>query len=777
MPVFIPSTPAPTHLGRFRAPGPGGSVGVLSTVRGGAFLPDLFPGARQIVEAAFGADLAASPATWIWTDITRWVLWDPGVMTQIGYRDEASELTPASFSAVLRNDQVNGGNFTLGNPLGIYWPNVRENTPIRATLNLGAGPDSTRFFGYATTWAPEWDADRSYAVVALQAHGVSRRLRQGTSASKSAMRRSYDYGTVTPLAYWSLEGGSGASVSYDLIANLPSVVGGFTGLVDEDAGAPTFGASDLGFGSDRVCNIAGGWNLDLNLPTGTTATSSIFLEFSMAFGTTVRTGTYAKCGIRHNPYTAAKHLAWNVFVNDSGLIEVQWFESDPSFALLAGPTTIYSAGSENIFDGAPRVFQLALTASGGTNVAWVLYENDVSIGSGTITPSFAGAMNSAAYRSAALSTAGASQTAALGHVAIFNADPGRVRYQPLIAYRGEFPHTRLARVCAEQHVTMDLVGTSDLGMGPQQIGSFLDIVAAAATADSGILVDGLGAGFTYTCRESAYSNTAALTLRYRDSDFKGPLKPEHDDQYRLNDFTARNPDGLERRYVQTTGDLGTLTVGTYDDAQAINLDRPDNLLQMAAWRTAQGTVPGLRYPTLTFQLAKPRTSTKAGLWLNARPFSRVDAVGIATPPNTDRALLLRGWAERWNSKLWSVVANCTPNDVFDVTVLAADTLDTNPSLGWLDTDVTTTAAALSSGGSSVSVNVTGPVWTNAASPTPTYADDLVGLYVNLDGMRVGVTAINNATSPQTMSLTTTDVLRDVPAGASVSVWNPVVLGL
>jgi hypothetical protein len=895
---------------------------------GGAFPPGGFANARQWIEAAFGADINGDPDAWSWTDITGpdLVQWTPGVDIRIGYPPESAGLVPAEFSCRIRNDQPGGGDFTQGNPLGKYWPYIRENTPIRARIDIGNGP-TTRFQGEVLNWAPTWDAAQRLAMVDVQAFGVGRRLKVTSGQKFSASRRAFNHADVQPVAYWSMEGGRGATVTYDIINNLPSSVGTFASVAAGESGGTQFGVAKLGDGSDDVANIAGGWNIDLTVPSDTVSTGAVTLQFAMNFGTSTRASAASKCGIRLNPTTNAKHVNFDVITGDNGVVALEWFEADNLFNLTAGPTNVFSTATSNIFDGQPRQYQLNLTASGGTNIAWVLYLNDEQIGSGTITPSFSGAMNAPPFRSASFSTAASTETVALGHVAIYNVSAPVDRYVPLTGHRGETATDRLVRLCAERGVQLELVGTSDMAMGPQGIGADYELMLECPAADGGILFDGLGPGLTYVARAAAYSRPAQLTLDASGGgDVLGPLVGKPTDQGRVNDFTATNPDGTERRFTRTDGDLGTDTVGAYPAGGRLSINSAEQLHQAAAWRVAQGTAPGTRYPSLEFELAKSATSVKAQQWLDTRPFDRIAALGVAIgTAEPDRSYLLRGWREKWNSKIWRIVATLTDYGPWAVLSLAQDTGDDDPFLGWLETDGSTLTAtvlptetftdgfeagianwatqnswtieqdtvrvrtgtyalkltppgAVASGGAAAkstgtplpvtggvaylveawfysaagwsdcraavdwydSGNVfissslgsatvvpaaewtvsrqmftapapaasarprarqggtptaadvvwvddyvfmphtqlatpSGPVWTHDAIST--YVDDIDGLHFNIDGLRVRVVAISGATSPQTLVVNPADLLRALPAGAAVSVWNPPVLGL
>lgn len=718
-----------------------------------------YPNARIIVEAAFGANPTGDPSAWSWYDITadvRQADRQQITISPMGRSNEATTAQPAGCTFQLRNS---GGDYTAYRTASRWWPNVRRNTPIRVSVNLTGNPADTsvRFQGYANGFQPSWDASARLAVVTVSASGVLRRLQQGKTPLLSALRRSYDFDPTRPVAYWPLEGGKDSAVAYDVIGNAPSAVGGFTGLVDDEAGAPLFGVADLGLGSDAVANIAGGWNLDLNLPTGVVATGQISLQFSMAFGTTVRSGTYAKTGIRQNPTTNARHLAWNVFVNDSGLIELQWFEADSAFDLAAGPTTIYSAGSENIFDGQPRVFQLDLAASGGTNVAWSLYENDTLLGSGTVTPSFAGAMNAPPYRSASVSIAGANQTAALGHVAIYTTNITPNRYDALNAHRGEPATVRLNRLCGEQNVPMDVTGTSATTMGPQTLTAFLDLVRECEAADRGLLFDGRGPGLGYIAASAVYNQTATLTVDTSLGQIPaGTFEPEDTDQRNRNLVKATRPNGIPQTYEDETGPLGTDAIGVYDDSVTVNVDEDAEALQVAAWIVHQGTVEGFAYPSLPLDVGGVAPELAAS-WAALRLLGRVDVANVSTratqhPPGTV-SLVAEGWSERLSPYVWNATGNCSPYTPWNVGVL-----DTS---GFIDCGATTLNEELDTTETDVDVLIADRcVW----------AHDNGDYVIVIDDEEMTVTAVSAAagTYPaQTQTLTVTRSTNGIVQGHGI----------
>jgi hypothetical protein len=771
MPVFVPNTAAPTHVGRFREALPTG----LAFALGVPFLTGVFgPQAAIAVEAAFGADVTADPSSWNWYDITGDVRQADGggiSITPIGRADESSTAQPAGCGFELANDS---GNYTAYSRGSRWWPNVRRNTPIRVRVNLTglAGDWVIRFQGEVTGWTPSWDVSAALPVVTVAATGVTRRLSQGKTPL-SSMRRSVDFGTVRPVAYWPLEDGRDVTVSYDVISSAPSVFGPPALTVNGNAGAVQLGTADLGLGSLPVANISGGGKLYLYLPS-VVATGQVTFSWSVAFGTDIRTGTYTTVGIHLNPATAPLHLQWDTIANDDGTVRLLCYEIDAGDNLVGGPLDTTFAGAENFFDGQPRVFQLNLAASGGTNVAWALYENDSLRGSGTITPSFSGAMNAPPWRVSSFSLAPAGKTVSYGHVGVWttNITPGR--YSALNAHRGETATDRLARLCAEQGIAIAVTGASITTMGPQGVDAFLPLLRECETADQGVLYDGLGPGLGYVTRDARYNATPVLTIDVAGGQLDDPFEPVDDDQRDRNVVKADRKNGGSYTYSQVSGPKGTDAIGVYDTSLTVNVQSDGVLPYYASWLTHLGTVEGFRYPNLNLDLyAVPAIA--AG-WLAAGISGRIDLLNVAAvapqhPTGTVRDLL-EGWAEQLSPFTWTVQANTSQYDGWKVGVLAADVGDTNPLVGHLDTDNSATSGTTAPGASTIAVVTNaGPVWTTAADDFP--------FDVLISGQRVSIASVSGATSPQTFNVDPagSQVLYSIPAGSPVNVADALVLAL
>jgi hypothetical protein len=686
------------------------------------------------VEWAYGADLSADPASWTWTDESTYSL--GSVHAEWGAQDEGSQTQPTLVRLRLRNTDY---RFSPRHASGVHYPYVRQWTPIRISLNPGTGMVE-RFVVFADEIRPVWPSgNEGYAEVEVTARGRLTQLGQGSEPFRSALRRSYDNDATPPVAYWPLEGGADSPTAYDVIAGIPSVVGGFAGTVGS-AGAPKFGATSIGPGSGPVASIAGGWNLDLNMPASVAATGTVAYQWTTTFGTTVRSGTYTTCGIRQSPAFAARHLAWNVYAHDTGLVELKVVEADVSFATLAGPTLLLAhAGPQNMFDGLPRLYQLNLVASGGTNVVWTLYQNDELLGTGTHTPSFAGAMNAAPFRAAGFSTADASAVAALGHVGVYTHDLAADRYAALTGHVGELATDRMARLGAEESVPVAVTGVSAALMGPQGTGTLVAQWRECEQVDGGLLYDGFAAGVQYITADGRCSLAATVALDVDRQQVKLPFQPVENSQRRRNKWTvSRLNGGLSETFVDdaaVTADGGV----TLPDSATLNVATDAVLLDEAAWRTNLSTVDEMRVPGIVLQLIdRPELWTP---WLTMRPGLRMTAIHLpAQYPPGMLDMALEGAAEDWDAVSWRAESNTGPYAPWRVAVFAADTGDVGEFVGRADTDGSVLSAAVTATATTALVrDTTGAMW--ALTPPWTETADDFPLDVGCLGQQNRVSSI------------------------------------
>jgi len=729
-----------------------------TSLRGGVFLPDVMPGGRQIIEAAFGADLTADPATWAWYDITSLVLWDPGVsIPNIGRGDERSKASPAQCSFTLKNLT---GDFTPGNVGSRFFPNVKLNTPIRCSLDLGNG-ETLRFQGECSNgFAPRWDTSRRFAVSDVVASGIKRRIGQGNSPLKSPLVRAVL--DPLPVAAWTLDDASTATQA-------ASAVPGGSTLISSGSSVATYGAaaSDL-LGATAVVTIpaltkisgtAGSYSNTGFLAmrywvsvgtNGGVATDSLKVTMN---GGTLSAWTVQLWGNAAPPTGVIIHLVgaggalWDLDTGLSGIINVDpmngaWYETFITFEQIAAGVTC------------------KLYVNGQLGAQQLLGGETLGVVTGaTLTADYPERYSSLAfYNNPAVASA-------------YSAGSG---------YTGELADARLRRLCREQSVSIEIVGTSNIPLGAQSVATFQALLDEAADADGGLLYDGRGPGYTYVCLLELLNQPADLTLSA--SQLMPPFKPAPGDQGHVNRYTATRKNGGSIIFEDATSVMGSGPggVGTYESSGTFNVstDSP-YVADRAQWEVWLGTVIDPRYPTISVALHKAINALSRQTWLDTKILSRIDITDLRDTfgISADTAsLILQGHGEHWNSKLWEVVANCTPAAPYHVVKLVDGTLANavpDPDDFRLYGINSTVSGSVAPGASSMTVVTAGTSqpWTTTA----TYPNDFP-LQILVWGQIITVTAIVGAGQTQTFTLDPVTVLYQIPDGQSVVPYLPASLG-
>ncbi|MGW1059361.1 hypothetical protein [Micromonospora rubida] len=108
------------------------------------------------VEAAFGADVAAAPDTWSWTDLSARRRAVP-IRLRAGRSGGARAVSPGTCTVTLDNDD---SALTPLHPISPHWPNVELGTPLRVRLRHAED-------GFARTVASGWgtaDSGQAWSV-------------------------------------------------------------------------------------------------------------------------------------------------------------------------------------------------------------------------------------------------------------------------------------------------------------------------------------------------------------------------------------------------------------------------------------------------------------------------------------------------------------------------------------------------------------------------------------------------------------------------------------
>lgn len=727
-------------------------------------LPRSLTGALIRVEIAWGADVTAASSTWTWTDITTDVRIKDGINLKHGRGDEAEFSQPASCSLVLSNST---GAYSLGGQ-SPNWPNVKKNTPVRVSVYDGV-TYSVMFLGYADSWSPAWTESAKDATVELTASGILRRLEQHDAPVLSSLRRRLSTESNV-VGYWPLEEGKLATIGLAGIPNCPDMFP--SGVVDWAGDTDTFA-------STVQMPVLKNGQLWANLPAYTfTPTVGQQVRALMSFpengsGMT-NDGIIMRVQLAHPSVTTIDIL----YGTGGNLRLVAWQQVGLSYTVRHD--TGYSVFNMDGRDirlflelqqvGANVTFRYGIQTPGGGSLAV-----GATIGGGAATLGRVSSVTFGAHNDIS--------GLAIGHVTVQNAITSVFNdAKELDAFEGEVSFTRFSRLMGENGIESTVSGDTTAfdqitdKMGEQRPEPLLPLLQQIQEVDRGVIYDGRAhGGLTFLTRRAIENSTVDLTLNVAAGELAGVLAPVDDDQALLNRAVVSRMDGATAVYEDSTGPLGTNTVGTYDSSLTIPVASDAAAIQYASWLVSLGTVEGYRYPSIEVDLAKNPGLISAMTQLN--PGDRVALTNVSTtatqhPTGTVR-LVVQGIEQTLTPYSWRATLTCTPYDPWSIgrtvntdgTTVAPNSSEDDLRLDTAGSQLNTAA---SSGATSLSVATTsGPLWTTAAADLP--------LDISVGGIAVRVTAISGATSPQTF--TVTGVTKALASGLPIQLYSPPSIGL
>lgn len=752
--------------GTVAAPIGGGSAGV-------PFMRDtLGPDARLVVEIAWGADPNGDPDAWSWTDITTDVQQADGnrITMRLGRSDAAATTQPAQCSMQLNN---RAARYSQGIQSPTY-PNVRRNTPIRIRVDPnGTGPVVV-WQGYTTSFKPGWDSTGRNAIVALTANGTLRRLIQGASPLASALTRGIPKNPDV-VAYWPCEDDKTATAfAAGLTTHGPMRI----------AGTP-----DLHSNNDLVASGP--------LPLVKTSTwSGIVPPHSSTADMLQMAVSWPTSGLVDGTvlwrvFTTGTAARWDVVWHTNGAVASNAYDQN-GVQILTGITTV------NGLAGSPSIHGLFLGPSGSdTNYqSCNMYQGQLLGGRalGTLAGYTPGVI-----KSVVIGPNGDLGSLPVGHILVqrnvatptsfWGNCPNKLEFN---AYYGEDPLTRMARLCDENDVPITIVATGEYStqyqgfnpfgspatvsqntlMGHQQQGTLVDLLRQIEATEGGILYDGANAGLTYISRQVRENHAVSMTLDASIGQLAQEFAPVDDDQGNLNKATASRYLGSSATYEDVDGPLGTAAIGIYDSTVNVNNHDDAYLGHYASWAVHKGTQEGYRYPNANVSLEHNPELASAWVAMATDLAARVDVTNIEDVrtqyPAGTISSIVEGASHSVDQFRWDIELNTSPFEVWRIGTIAAETGDTSETLIRLDTDGANLVTTVDAGATSLSVATpSGPLWTTVADNFP--------FDVDINGRRVTVTSITGASSPQTFTVNA--VPDTLAAGASVSLYDPYILGL
>lgn len=674
-------------------------------------------------------------------------VWHDVTFAEEVYTRDQIEITHGAADEVTATPPSNA-SFTLANPDGKHNPRnpksplfgIARNLPSRITVD-----SDTRSYGEASSWSPRWPI-KGPAWTEVRTAGILRRLGQGQDPLRSALRR---YITAQdPVAYWSFaEGQASEFISLTAGAGSP-----FTRYAFSGPGTFEPGAGELAPWSGPGCLLRG--DVDIVAAVGM-ADSPTDITIDMIVKGDSFTGGDALSIILDGPLGDGSD-SWQIDMYAS-LEEIDVFEPGAGSNVNTYP---------GLFDGNAQRHIRFTAEQSGADILYTLYIDDVATVSDTVA-----ATTLAPIRRILLSPG--ADGLSIGDVAVWSGSPPGGYYTASIGYVGETTGNRFERLCTEEGITSSVVGDVDdcPEMGPQFPDTLLNLLREIETTDDGFIYDlRSGSGLGMRTGRACWNQDPALELNWDAYHVAPPTDPVVDDMFTRNDVTAARRSGGTARAVRESGPLNVSDptddpegVGRYTHQVDVNPFSDLVLGDYAGWHLHRGTVDETRWPAVTIDLdATPEVDVSV--------LEIGDRITIANMPAEITpdivSLIVVGWVETVGSHRRRITYNCVPESPLHIAEIE------HADYSFVGSDGSTVNTAFVAGtGTSLSVAVAAgyPLWAFEST-----FDILVS------GVRLRVTAIAGASSPQTFTVQAAPingVTKTIAAGEKVDLFHKSYIGL
>lgn len=608
----------------------------------------------------------------VWTDITGYVRVDPPISITRGKQDWAGSPNAAQCRLTLDNRD---GRFSPRNASGAYYGFIGRNTQIRVSVYLDDGSSTVRFWGDVAEWPVTWETTGREVTTSIVANGLRRSLQKLTEEApfRAAMLAA---GGAQLIGYWPMEDGTRATSFGSALS------GGAPGVFTGTANAITLGSDSTTFlAANPLPEFGDGAAARFTFPPYSPASGGsdagqqlrMLLKCTGTGGFLVRVDTVGAHYFLFEYSPAADQFRWDMFNYTTGATEYSSFTySVPTY--FPTPHTGVRFGLWFKQDGTGIDVQFWMMQPGATGAV----TNTETVPSATL-----GYLTGCTLY---MDPAGGS-TATVGHLTM---ESHATSIYDLLAvlgdYAGDSAADRAARLTTEKNVPYLLKAgpvTSAL-MGPQPVGTFLDVFDECATVEDGISTEDVTTrSLLLRKRSSMYSQTPVLSFTYTTSGGVQQMVPVDDDQFLVNDVTVTRTGGASARVTDTTSAVSTTAVGTYAVEYVLNLYTDDQCADQAAWRLGEGTVNKPRLSSLMFDAYTQSTSAMRTAAVAMR---EGDVVQIASVPaftglgSTVQQRIL-GWTEEIGYRTWMFTLNCIDAGGYQQVLILDDA-----TYGILDTD-------------------------------------------------------------------------------------------
>lgn len=695
-------------------------------------------------------------------------VWETLSGEPVGWNVEIDRVTPFGAGWVGIRSGVAGGN-TNTKPIQFLYDTFTVRLP--------------RFAGFTAKMVPTTTVDHKAPVVSVEAAGLLRIVRQGTTSIGTAFRRYLDSGAVTLVDFWPLDelpeaGRQGVNA---VPGGAPTAFRRETSSPLVPKGAIKWAATDGLLSLAKAPQLTEGGYLTLPVQSEQFGT-----QWSASWMQKISADSGGSCWLRTQNSPGPGDVSF-VFYTD-GFYEVYLVASPSDVLLFSGTFSQYG------FDDVWHSIKFSYVFESATEVLFILGVDDnqqtgVIAGPVTYAP---------LLRFEAQAEPTSTAPSSYAQVAVFTDRIDALVPDPLgttttvtfaldQAYRGwptESAAARFARLCSEQGVSHTIVGSPTISpqMGPQRDLPLIDQLHECVDVDQGTLFEPKGhPALGLVTTRALVEKSPALVLDYAAKEVAPTFGPIRDDQRTVNDVTAKRLGGDKYRVEKTTGPLnvndpGTVRggVGRVDKAPTVNVLTDGDLADQAGWRVHLGTVDEPRFSNVTVNLAADafrNDLARTAAVLDVAVDDIVHVTGAqAARIYDDVRQVARGWTEKLDTAyLHTITFNTTPESPYD-----SGALDDGEAR--LDSDSSTLAADFDAGtDTSMSVETTGPRWTTDPAEFP--------LEVRVAGVVFEVTAISGSSAPfgitQTFTVTAAPVngvpAKTIRAGTPVTLASPVYL--
>lgn len=602
-----------------------------------------------------------------------------------------------------------------------------------------------RFHGEISDLPKSWDLTGRDVYIPVTAQGILRRLQQGNSPLRSAVRRGIEALTIAaPVQYWAMEDASGSTTFASALSG---------GAPMRFTGTPNLATFTGYAGSSPIPTLGSG--LMTAIIPAYVSTGFIAVRFLLAPPAAGSPDAALLMSLSFTGTLARLDVRWDTF--GAGSFQVLGYDADG--------VQIFAPSNLADLDGGLFRISIELTQN-GTQIDHAQWQTEVGVSGGGGIGATLAANTFGRLTRIQLNGSGTLTDMPLGHLSVHTTDSSILDItNELDGWTGEPAGWRVSRLCdeegidfrqigsfgdREQFATMDSVVAHCVQMGPQSASALVALLQECADADGGMLFeprDTVGIG--YRSRTSMYNQPPAITIGYTANELARVPTPVDDDQNTRNLIIVSRKDGSSATAELTAGAKSTLPppagVGRgYDETPTINILRDEELPDHAGWRLLLGTVDEDRWPQVAVSRENLAVQANPVLSAAVQRAEVGDRILVTDPPATlppdDVSQLIEGYTEALGGYTHAFSFNCSPESPYRVGVLD------DAVLGVADTDGSELAFAVDASAVTLFVAVTdGPVWSTAAGDVP--------FDISVGGEVMTVTAVAGASSPQTFTVT------------------------